>query len=540
MAPATCTAPSTPCPTCAPCRATRPARHRRHSRHGQHDAGAAQGGAAPTTPPACSTPRARPSATPGTPSTRAARAHARRPARQIEPIHEVVRLLGWPVLDVPGVEADDVIGTLAKVAAPPGHRGDRLQRRQGPGAAGGRAHHHHRHHERQAPRPGRRGGRVRRAAAPDGRLPDPGGRCRGQRARRRQGRPQDRRQVAAPNTARSTAWWPAPTQIKGVAGENLRKALDWLPTGRQLLTIKTDCDLMRAVPAWPRLDAIAIGAPDGHPAARFLRAVRLQGLGAVALGGAPRPPSRASAPKSPCPATGDLFADHSASPVAIADRSTARGVRHHPELGRLRPLAGAPAGGRAGGHRHRNHLAGRDARRIVGCRFSVQPGEAAYIPLAHNGPDAPEQLPLAEVLARLKPWLEDASKRPSWASTSSTTAMCLPTTASRCAATRTTPCCKAMCWKCTSRTTSPAWRSATLGRSGSATKTCAARARTRSRLPRCRWTKPRLFVRRRRPDAGRAPRCCGRCLQADAKLRASTSWRWPAAKCSTASSATAC
>src|SRR3954466_5056519 len=32
---------------------------------------------------------------------------------QIEAIHEVVRLLGWKVLSVPGVEADDVIGTLA-------------------------------------------------------------------------------------------------------------------------------------------------------------------------------------------------------------------------------------------------------------------------------------------------------------------------------------------------------------------------------------------------------------------------------------------
>jgi DNA polymerase-1 len=32
-------------------------------------------------------------------------------------------------------------------------------------------------------------------------------------------------------------------EIKGVAGENLRKALDWLPTGRALLTVKTDCDL---------------------------------------------------------------------------------------------------------------------------------------------------------------------------------------------------------------------------------------------------------------------------------------------------------
>ena len=39
---------------------------------------------------------------------------------QIGPIHELVRLLGWPVLDVPGVEADDVIGTLAVMAAAQG------------------------------------------------------------------------------------------------------------------------------------------------------------------------------------------------------------------------------------------------------------------------------------------------------------------------------------------------------------------------------------------------------------------------------------
>ena len=37
--------------------------------------------------------------------------------QQIEPIHEVVRLLGLPLIQVPGVEADDVIGTLASRAA---------------------------------------------------------------------------------------------------------------------------------------------------------------------------------------------------------------------------------------------------------------------------------------------------------------------------------------------------------------------------------------------------------------------------------------
>ena len=42
--------------------------------------------------------------------------------QQIEPIHEAVRLLGWPVLQVPGIEADDAIGTLARVAAEAGHQ----------------------------------------------------------------------------------------------------------------------------------------------------------------------------------------------------------------------------------------------------------------------------------------------------------------------------------------------------------------------------------------------------------------------------------
>ena len=48
---------------------------------------------------------------------------------------------------------------------------------------------------------------------------------------------------------------------------------------------------------------------------------------------------------------------------------------------------------------------------IVGISFSVKPGEAAYIPVAHNYPDAPAQLPRDEVLAKLKPWLEDGTKK---------------------------------------------------------------------------------------------------------------------------------
>ena len=44
---------------------------------------------------------------------------------------------------------------------------------------------------------------------------------------------------------------------------------------------------------------------------------------------------------------------------------------------------------------------------IVGCSFAVKSGEAAYVPLAHDYEGAPAQLPRAEVLAQLKPLLQD-------------------------------------------------------------------------------------------------------------------------------------
>ena len=47
---------------------------------------------------------------------------------------------------------------------------------------------------------------------------------------------------------------------------------------------------------------------------------------------------------------------------------------------------------------------------IVGVSFAVAPGVAAYLPLAHNGPDQPEQLDREATLERLRPWLEDPAR----------------------------------------------------------------------------------------------------------------------------------
>jgi 5'-3' exonuclease len=86
---------------------------------------------------------------------------------QIEPIHEVVRLMGWKVLDVPGVEADDVIGTLAVTAARQGIEVIVSSGDKDLAQLVNATHHHHRHHERASARPGRSSVRVWRACLVD-------------------------------------------------------------------------------------------------------------------------------------------------------------------------------------------------------------------------------------------------------------------------------------------------------------------------------------------------------------------------------------
>ena len=48
---------------------------------------------------------------------------------------------------------------------------------------------------------------------------------------------------------------------------------------------------------------------------------------------------------------------------------------------------------------------------IVGLSLSTSVGEACYVPVAHDFPGAPDQLPRDEVLAKLKPWLENDEKK---------------------------------------------------------------------------------------------------------------------------------
>jgi len=323
---------------------------------------------------------------------------------QIEPIHEVVRLMGWKVLDVPGVEADDVIGTLAVVGA--SHAVEVIISSGDKDLAQLVTPHITIVDTMNGKRRDMAGVEAEFGVPP--RLMVDFQTLVGDTVDNVPGV-----QKVGPKTA---AKWlqeygsldnivANADAIKGAAGENLKKALDWLPTGRQLLTIKTDCDLNGWVPGLPALDAVAVGEPDTAALKDFYEKYGFKGL-ARAIGGEvpPAPAAKAKVDDS----NPGLF-DEPAAPVA-------------PRVSQLkydtildwdtfdRWLQKVQAAELVAVDTETTSLDEMVAE-VVGISFSVVPGEAAYIPLTHDYPDAPAQLPRDEVLAKLKPWLENPAHK---------------------------------------------------------------------------------------------------------------------------------
>ncbi len=333
------------------------------------------------------------------PEYKANRAPMPEPLRQqIEAIHEVVRLLGWPVLEVPGIEADDAIGTLARVAAASGHQvlistGDKDLAQLVTADVT--------LINTMAKPPERldiAGVKAKFGVAPD-RIIDyltlvgdtvdnvPGV------------------EKVGPKTA---AKWiavygsldgvvAAADQIKGAVGDKLRAALDWLPQGRRLITVLTDCDLSAHVPAWPALDALALRAVDTAALHDFYQRFGFKTwLREIDTPAAAPGPAASAAPTAAAGASSAAPLQKSYETITTWDRLEAW----------LAQLQAAPL---VALDTETDSLDGMRAR-IVGISFATEPGCAAYVPLAHSYGDAPEQLPLDAVLARLRPWLEDAAQ----------------------------------------------------------------------------------------------------------------------------------
>jgi len=344
-------------------------------------------------------------------------------ACQIAPLHEAVLALGWPLLMIDGVEADDVIGTLARQAEAAGmatviSTGDKDLAQLVTAKV--------RLINTMSNEVLDEAGVLAKFGVPPGRIVEyltlvgdtvdnvPGV------------------EKVGPKTAVKwlsefdglDALLARADEVKGVAGENLRKALDWLPLARRLVTVKTDVALPAPVDelAWReenREKLAELYAKYGFRA--WLREIRGDtrspdgaqrnpgdAAAAVAPDSADEAPKRRTKPPKdggqvPAYALHPGYVDPDTGPVerryeAILDEATlsrwleklqaAALICLDTETTSLDPMRA----------------------RLVGMSFSIASGEAAYLPLAHHYAGAPAQLPLAETLAKLKPLLEDASR----------------------------------------------------------------------------------------------------------------------------------
>src|SRR4249919_754627 len=328
---------------------------------------------------------------------------------QMQPMCEIVQALGFPILRIDGVEADDVIGTLALQALADGARvtistGDKdfaqLVQQRDDGAAielvntmsGSRLD----SDDAVVAKFGVHANQIVDFLALMGDSIDnvPGvDKC-------------------GPKTA---AKWLAEydsldgvianaDRIGGKIGENLRAALSRLPLNRELVTIKTDVELELPASAL-KLRARDVESLRGlYTRYGFNAALReLNGEPSTSASGArtsvrgteagyARSAPAAEAGLDPAlSATGEYEAVLTGDQLDawIAKLQAAEEFAFDTETDSLNALCA----------------------RIVGLSLAVEPGSACYIPLAHDYPGVPAQLPTDVVLDALRPLFADAGKR---------------------------------------------------------------------------------------------------------------------------------
>ena len=309
--------------------------------------------------------------------------------RQIEPLHQCIRALGWPLLMIDGVEADDVIGTLARQAAAAAidcviSTGDKDLAQL--------VDSHVRLVNTMSNEVLDVAGVEHKFGVPPALIADylalVGDSVDGVPGVDKVGPKTAVKWLAQYGSLDGVVANAA--AIGGAVGDNLRRALDFLPLGRKLVGVVCDLSLPLQVreltPALP--DNEELRALYG----RLEFKTWLKDL--QTAGGAP--PAAAVEAAAPVAAQLDLAdMDRSAYETLLSWEDLARWqqrlettqrVSLDTETTSLDPLAA----------------------RLVGMSFAIAAGDAAYLPLGHDYAGAPAQLPLDEVLHRLKPWLESA------------------------------------------------------------------------------------------------------------------------------------
>ena len=183
-------------------------------------------------------------------------------------------------------------------------------------------------------------------------------------------------------------------EIPGKVGENLREGLDTLALSRQLATIRCDLDLTESVTDLAAKPADTATLKEWYERLEF-RAL-LRGL---------QDPSSLEkredndSPQQSQPPTQGLFAT---TEILSAPRRYSVILDQDLFDQWLASLREAPLFAFDTETTSLDYM----QAQIVGLSFCIEPGEAAYLPLAHHYVGAPKQLDRAQVLATLKPLLE--------------------------------------------------------------------------------------------------------------------------------------
>jgi DNA polymerase-1 len=312
---------------------------------------------------------------------------------QVQPLYDAVAALGLALLRVPGVEADDVIGTLAKQGAASGYEvlistGDKdMAQLVGPNIG--------LINTMSNSRLDRAGVKAKFDVFPEqiidylALVGDSSDNIPGVTG-------------VGPKTA---AKWlnqygtldeliAHAADIGGKVGENLRSEITMLELSRKLATIDTGLTLDVTA------DGLAGSAPDlarlRELYTRLEFRTLLKSLGPEAATETPGAPSASAsasaadsiAPDPPVPRDYHKIVSQEALDVWLAKLAAAPLISFDTETDSLDYMQA----------------------RIVGLSFAVAPGEAAYLPLGHDYAGAPHQLDREKALAAFKPLLEDAAR----------------------------------------------------------------------------------------------------------------------------------
>jgi DNA polymerase I len=190
-------------------------------------------------------------------------------------------------------------------------------------------------------------------------------------------------------------------EVPGKVGENLRAGLETLELSRRLATIRTDLDL----PLSP--EQLVPRAPDVAALRALYERFELRGLLRQLEASEAAASGAAGAAAGTSAGTGNAVAgaavDARPAPPQPLERCYETLTRWEDFERWLAALDAAEL------FAFDTETTSLDYMRaeIVGVSFCIEPGVAAYVPLAHVYPGAPQQLERARVLASLRPILED-------------------------------------------------------------------------------------------------------------------------------------